>query len=261
MKNLYISNLIIFTHILFISCTSTENIPRSGPKPVLKISMINQDSVLSKSKDDLLNKADRHLEKDFKTIVDKDATPPSGDKHDYMSRAIYYWPDPADANKKWIYKDGVVNEESLKETDHYTFFEAMGAIRDLSLSYYLTDDEKYAVKAFQLINQWFVNEQTRMNPNFNFAQAIPGKNDGTHWGIISARAIVWVIYGLEFLNESPSLDADINNEFKIWCGEFMSWLRYGDFGIKESKRKTNHGTFYDLQLAELANFTGEERNL
>src|SRR5436190_23199283 len=28
------------------------------------------------------------------SVVSKDATPPSGDKHDYMSQAPYFWPDP-----------------------------------------------------------------------------------------------------------------------------------------------------------------------
>ena len=28
------------------------------------------------------------------SVVTKDPTPPSGDKHDYMSQAPYFWPDP-----------------------------------------------------------------------------------------------------------------------------------------------------------------------
>ena len=28
------------------------------------------------------------------TVTSKSATPPSGDKHDYMSQAPYFWPDP-----------------------------------------------------------------------------------------------------------------------------------------------------------------------
>ena len=45
------------------------------------------------------------LEEDAKTalalkpmsVMDKAITPPSGDKHDYMSQAPYWWPDPIHA--------------------------------------------------------------------------------------------------------------------------------------------------------------------
>ena len=32
------------------------------------------------------------------SVMDEDETPPSGDKHDYMSLAPYWWPDPAKPN-------------------------------------------------------------------------------------------------------------------------------------------------------------------
>src|SRR5712691_7076570 len=32
------------------------------------------------------------------SVVTKGATPPSGDKHDYLSQAPYYWPNPKSAN-------------------------------------------------------------------------------------------------------------------------------------------------------------------
>ena len=31
------------------------------------------------------------------SVMDKTITPPSGDKHDYMSQAPYWWPDPVQA--------------------------------------------------------------------------------------------------------------------------------------------------------------------
>src|SRR5690348_6172508 len=41
------------------------------------------------------------------SVVSKDATPPSGDKHDYMSQAPYFWPDPKRPNGlPYIRRDG-----------------------------------------------------------------------------------------------------------------------------------------------------------
>src|SRR4051794_37378867 len=44
------------------------------------------------------------------SVVRKDATPPSGDKHDYMSLSPYWWADPAKADGlPYIRRDGEFN--------------------------------------------------------------------------------------------------------------------------------------------------------
>ena len=44
------------------------------------------------------------------SVMDKPKTPPSGDKHDYLSLAPYSWPDPAKPDGlPWINRDGQVN--------------------------------------------------------------------------------------------------------------------------------------------------------
>jgi hypothetical protein len=56
--------------------------------------------------------ADRALEMEPVSVVQKAVTPPSGDKHDYMSQAPYWWPDPASADgKPYIRRDGERNPE------------------------------------------------------------------------------------------------------------------------------------------------------
>src|SRR4051794_15482581 len=46
------------------------------------------------------------------SVTDKQSTPPSGDKHDYMSLAPYWWPDPKSANGlPYIRRDGERNPE------------------------------------------------------------------------------------------------------------------------------------------------------
>ena len=53
------------------------------------------------------------------SIVNKPATPPSGDKHDYLSQAPYFWPDPKSPNGlPYIRRDGERNPEINKITDH-----------------------------------------------------------------------------------------------------------------------------------------------
>src|SRR5215216_5232223 len=42
----------------------------------------------------LENEARKALDAGAFSVVTKAVTPPSGDKHDYMSQAPYFWPDP-----------------------------------------------------------------------------------------------------------------------------------------------------------------------
>ena len=49
---------------------------------------------------------------DTYSVTDKTLSPPSGNKHDYMSLAPYWWPNPNTANGlPYIRRDGVVNPE------------------------------------------------------------------------------------------------------------------------------------------------------
>ena len=51
--------------------------------------------------------------------MDKTVVPPSGDKHDYMSQAPYWWPDSSKPNGlPYIRRDGERNPELNKISDH-----------------------------------------------------------------------------------------------------------------------------------------------
>src|SRR5258708_26203582 len=50
------------------------------------------------SLDQLRMDADTSLKQSPLSVINKVVTPPSGDKHDYLSLAPYWWPDPARAN-------------------------------------------------------------------------------------------------------------------------------------------------------------------
>ena len=53
------------------------------------------------------------------SVVDKEIAPPSGDKHDYMSQAPYFWPNPDTANHlPYVRRDGERNPEIKKIPDH-----------------------------------------------------------------------------------------------------------------------------------------------
>lgn len=112
------------------------------------------------------------------SVMMKTKVPASGDRHDYMSLARYFWPDPEKPDGlPYINRDGHSNPE-LKELDRERLGETAERVTCLSLAYYFTDDERYARKAVELLRTWFLDEDTRMNPNLEYAQMIPGHNGG-----------------------------------------------------------------------------------
>lgn len=205
------------------------------------------------------NDASRLIKKKFKTVLDKRIIAPSGNKKDYTSRAIYYWPKnnlqkSANQNEVWEYKDGKINKESLTDTDHNNYYEMLEAVKKLSLSYSLLKKEEYAQKAAKLIKEWFIDEKTKMNPHFKHAQAIPGKNEGTPSGIIDSRGTLWVVDAVDLISKSEYWNDNLNTEFREWISNLYNWLLISNFGKRESAAKNNHGTFYDLQIIKLATY-------
>ena len=79
------------------------------------------------------------------SIVNKPATPPSGDKHDYLSQAPYFWPDPKSPDGlPYIRRDGERNPEINRITDHRSLDQLESSLETLALAYYFKGDETYA---------------------------------------------------------------------------------------------------------------------
>ena len=65
------------------------------------------------------------------SVTTKEVVPPSGDKHDYMSQAPYWWPDPKSTNGlPYIRRDGERNRGSEKITDQRVKDQTVGAVDD-----------------------------------------------------------------------------------------------------------------------------------
>jgi len=191
------------------------------------------------------------------TIVNKTVTPPSGDKHDYLSQAPYFWPDPNKANGlPYIRRDGERNPEINKITDHKSIDDLEIAVETLALAYYFKGDEAYATKAAELLHAFFLASATRMNPNLDYAQFIPGVDTGRGIGLIETRGLTRVVDAIGLLEGSKALTADDERGLKDWFGKFLQWMLDSKNGRDENAAKNNHGTFYDVQVVSYALFVG-----
>jgi hypothetical protein len=204
--------------------------------------------------------ADRAMTEGPFSVMDKPVTPPSGDKHDYMSRATYFWPDPSKPDGlPYIRHDGLTNPENRKITDHEEFGRMCAAARALALAWYFTGKTDYANRAALLLRTWFLDPATKMNPNLEFAQAIMGVNTGRGIGIIDTRPLVDAIDAADLLAGSTAWTAADDKGLHDWFAQYLHWMRTSKNGMDEDAAKNNHGNWYDVQVTSMELFLGDRK--
>lgn len=193
------------------------------------------------------------------SVVTKDPVPPSGDKHDYMSQAPYFWPDSSKPNGlPYIRRDGERNPEINKISDHRSLDQMVNTVETLALAYYYKGNDAYAIKAVQLLRAFFLDPATRMNPHLQFAQFIPGVNTGRGIGLIETRGLTRVVDAIGLLGESNTLSRKDRQGLQEWFTKFLDWMLESRNGHDESAARNNHGTYYDVQVASFALFLGRK---
>lgn len=206
----------------------------------------------------LKRRADAALIHAAYTVVDKSQTPASGDKHDYMSMGPYWWPDPATRDgRPYVRRDGEMNPERETNAFDLSDLEAMSLdVQALSLAYYFTDDARYADKATELIRVWFLNPDTRMNPNFNHGQAVPGRVSGRAEGVIDAHRLIRIVESVGLLTPSDKLTPAEHEALQTWFADLVTWMATSDIGRQERAATNNHGIYFDAEISEFALYAG-----
>ncbi|MEZ4775188.1 MAG: alginate lyase family protein [Bacteroidia bacterium] len=216
------------------------------------------DSRYTKALQALRDEADAVFSERPLSVMTKTQTPPSGDKHDYMSQGPYWWPDPLKPDGlPYIRRDGEVNPEAAGFSDHKSMSKLFQRADILGKAWYFTGEVQYAAKAAEIIRGWFLDESTRMNPHLNYGQAIPGINEGRGIGIIETRGITKVLDAIALIKSSGQWSEEDEAGMQVWCREYLDWLRTSQHGKEESVHPNNHGTWYDVQTSALAIYTGQ----
>lgn len=200
------------------------------------------------------------------SVTDKTTLPPSNDPHDYWHPAPYYWPNPLrPSGMPYINRDGQrIPGTKLydPESDKYDRTRLQRLFDDttmLAMAWKFFHDKRFAEHGASLIKTWFLNPDTKMNPNLNYAQVRMGhdRNMGSNWGIIEMKDLYFFLDAVRIIQNDGFLSSQEQNMLKEWLAEYLQWLRTSPQGTKERSSKNNHGLYYDLQVASIACFLEE----
>ncbi|MEO7484013.1 MAG: alginate lyase family protein [Ferruginibacter sp.] len=256
--------LVAAIFICMLGCQAGKLTAQGNARPVVlalnaqalernKSAIKNNNAELMPAYKQLIKDADKALKWGPYSVMEKTNNPPSGDKHDYMSLAPYFWPDSSKADGlPYIRKDGQTNPEVKDYKDKDYMPKLCDNVQTLALAYYFSDNNLYAEHAARLLKVWFLDPETKMNPNLNFAQAIKGKNDGRGAGLIDSRHFVKLIDGIMLLKTSPNWKPADQQGMQRWFADFLNWMQTSKTGMDELKAKNNHGAWYDAQRLALA---------
>ncbi len=223
-----------------------------------KKQMLPHDHHLQAALQQLVQRAAALLPARLVSVVEKTQLPASGNIHDYLSLAPYWWPDPTKTDGlPYIHRDGQTNPQASEIPDKPNFQKMMPDVKTLALAYYFTDREAYAAKAADFLRTWFLNKDTFMNPNLNYAQMIRGRDTGRATGIIHSRALSTVVDAIGFIQHTNVWTTEDQKEMESWFQLYLDWLLISPLGQEEAATKNNHGSWYDVLTVSIALFLNE----
>jgi hypothetical protein len=207
----------------------------------------------------LLGEAASYLAVTPDSVVNKTRVPPSGDKHDFFAIGNYSWPNPGTPDgMPWIRRDGHVNPDTNgPDYDKRRYVVMRIRVNALALAWFYTQEERYAARAADILRAWFIAPATRMNPNFNYSSSLPGVYDGMAIGVIEGAELVGLLDSTNLLATSRSWTPADNEALRRWFHDYTTWLIESPFGKEELRSNSNHGVWYDAQIAAFSIYSGD----
>jgi hypothetical protein len=178
------------------------------------------------------------------------------DAHDYYGEAPFWWPDPANPAAPWIRREGHINPDRFT-ANKIALNATCDSIFTLGAASFFLDDPRYGRHAARLINAWFLNPKTRMNPSLEYAQAIRGVNEA-RGGSIDGRVFVRAAQGMEFLAQSGQWDAKEAAATHKWFEDYLRWLERSKTGNDERGSGSLRASWWTAQVAAIATFLDDK---
>lgn len=204
----------------------------------------------------IMPKAAQYLAAAPRTVTADIAERSAGGPHDFYSEGDYWWPVEGAPDAPYIRRDGLTNPENFI-AHRLSMIQASDITAGLTSAYLMTGDPQYAEAAWVHILAWFVDTDTRMNPNLLYGQAIQGRHMGRSIGVIDTLHLIEMARAAKHLIERVDNPAEEEAAVIAWFTDYSEWLTTHSFGIKESNHPNNHSIAWSLQIASFAALTGD----
>ena len=242
-----------------------------------------------------------HLHTPLFTVTQCPEVPPSGDRHDYMSAGVYWWPCArvpstgvcnlsacvhdecncssvdicnktshncdAATSMPWASCDGHENLKSINLGGLPQLKGMAAAVQALAAGFYWTRNETYAARAVELIAVFFLDPGTRMNPNFNFGQSMPGYNNGSGSGLVEIDIwLIQVMEGIALINHPASCEGCVASaawgatqdaSMLEWLKQWSGWLKTTPYSTWACNYRNNHNAACRSSWLAVAAWIGE----
>jgi hypothetical protein len=219
----------------------------AAPQATLDLVTLDRDRVLGQAR--------RYLDEAPITITAASSPRSAGGLHDFFSEGDYWWPDPAHPDGPYIQRDGMTNPDNFV-AHRQALIRLSLQVPALAAAWTLTRDARYADHVLRHLRAWFVDADTRMNPNLLYAQAIHGRVTGRGIGIIDTIHLVEVVRAARVLEAAGAIARDAAQPIHDWFGQYVTWMTTHPYGIAERDAKNNHGTCWVMQVAAFAQYVG-----
>ena len=138
---------------------------------------------------------------------------------------------------KYKQRDGQVNPDvrSLNSSDYMGKVTQAGITN--ALAWVLTRDADYSRVASTIIDTFFADNATGMNPNLNYGQVVrgpPGNQLGSFMAVVDLRGLTKVANAVQLLRQSNSPDWTLDRDRRLvaWAKSYLNWLQTSPIGKK-----------------------------
>jgi hypothetical protein len=208
------------------------------------------------------------------SVMNKTIVAPSGNKHDYLSWAPYFWPNCTGVGNTtelqpqqiWVEcpyydRDGMFNPDRLLVNDTGDFQAMSDAVFYNALAWVLTGSNNYSANAASYLDTWFINPDTAQTPNLEYAQMQRGPQGqiGSHTGLLDFRQMPKITSAILILRGGKSAEwtDELNTQMNNWTTSYLEWMTTSPIAHGEWVADNNHGTYFYSQMASLQILVGD----
>ena len=178
--------------------------------------------------------------------------------HYYCSLGPYMWPDSVHPGQ-YIAIDGKTNPDS-RYYDNGKLSNVATRCEKLSQAYYFTHDKKYYNAFVSQLKAWFLDGDTYMLPNFEYAQVRTKNNiilKDNSTGMVDAYYFNTIIESIRLVDSEKRVKHVIIKGLQQWFLEFASWAESKHGYFFREKSNQNISVAYDVTMVNMYLFAGK----